>query len=129
MMVRIGMALVAVLGLAACGGGSAYSSNNATGYGGRYTPVAVAVVPFASGPIQKACQADGRKAASRTRCGCVQAVADQSLSPTDQRRGAKLFRDPHQLQEIRQSDNAANERFWKVWKEFGQNAAAVCEGT
>jgi hypothetical protein len=128
MMMRIGVALVAVLGLAACGGGSRYSSSKATGYGGGYSPAPV-VVPFASGPIQKACLADGRKEASRTRCGCVQAVADQSLSAADQRRGAKMFRDPHQLQEIRQSDNANNERFWKAWKEFGQNAAAICAQT
>ncbi|APE44544.1 hypothetical protein BOO69_14835 [Sulfitobacter alexandrii] len=126
-MIRIGVAIVAVLGLAACGGGSRYSSSNAAAYGGGYA--AVPVVPFASGPIQKACEADGRKEASRTRCGCVQAVADQSLSARDQRRGAKMFRDPHQLQEIRQSDNANNERFWKAWKEFGQNAAAVCAQT
>ena len=51
MMVRIGVALVAVLGLAACGGGSAYSSNNATGYGGRYAPVAVAGGPYSLGII------------------------------------------------------------------------------
>lgn len=127
MMTRIGVALVAVVGLAACGG-SRYSSSNATSYGGGYV-TAPAVVPFASGPIQKACQADGRRGASRIRCGCVQAVADQSLSSSDQRRGAKMFRDPHQLQEIRQSDNANNERFWIVWKEFGQNAAAICAQT
>lgn len=130
MMIRIGVALVAVLGLSACGGGSRYSSSNAAGYGGAYgySPAAV-VVPFASGPIQKACQSGGRKAASRTRCGCVQAIADQSLSAADQRRGAKMFNDPHQLQVIRQSDNASNERFWRAWKEFGQNAAAACEGS
>ena len=37
MMMRIGVALVAVLGLAACGGGSRYSSSKATGYGGGYS--------------------------------------------------------------------------------------------
>lgn len=122
-MIRMTVALVALTTLAACGGGSRYSSSNAAGYGG------VAVLPFASGPIQRACEADGRKGASAARCGCVQAVADQELSGRDQRRGVKYFRDPHKLQEVRQSDNPSNERFWKVWKEFGQTAAAVCSRT
>lgn len=132
MMMRISVAFVAVLGLAACGGGSRYASSNAVVYGGGYTASSSTpqtVVKFANGPIQKACEADGRKSASRARCGCVQAVADESLSSSDQRRGAKMFRDPHQLQEIRQSDNSENERFWLAWKAFGQTAAAFCNGT
>ncbi len=121
-MIRFLVALVALGGLAACGGGSRYSSTNA----GSYRP---APVLFASGPIQKACVADGRKAASHARCGCIQAVADQSLSGSEQRRGAKLFKDPHEVQVIRQSDNATNEKFWLAWKAFGQNAAAACDNT
>lgn len=124
-MIRVTVALVALLGVAACGGGSRYSSDNASGgFGGLRT--APAGLPFASGPIQRACMADGRRAASRARCGCVQAVADQSLSASDQRRGAGYFNDPHALQQVRQSDNASNERFWKTWKAYGQEAAAIC---
>lgn len=103
--------------LAACGGGSSYRG----GYGGITQPVL-----FATGPIQQACQAASRKAASRARCGCVQAVADQTLSASDQRRGARYFEDPATLQEVRQSDSPANERFWKAWKAYGQTAAALC---
>lgn len=119
---RMIVAMVALSGLAACGGGSRYASSNAASYG-------AAPVLFASGPIQQACQSDGRKAASRARCGCVQAVANQSLSASDQRRGAKYFKNPQALQDVRQSDNASNERFWKAWKQFGQNAAALCSGS
>ena len=43
-------------------------------------------------PIEKACRASGRSQSSRARCGCVQAVADMSLSTSDQRRGAKFFK-------------------------------------
>tara|TARA_R110002072_G_scaffold79911_5_gene183924 strand:+ start:1477 stop:1851 length:375 start_codon:yes stop_codon:yes gene_type:complete len=124
-MIRILVASVALAGLAACGGGTRYSSGNAGG-GYGYSP---RPVMFAKGPIQKACLADNRQAASAARCGCVQAVADQSLDAGDQRRGAKLFKDPHKFQEIRQSDNASNERFWLAWKAFGQNAAAACSSS
>jgi hypothetical protein len=111
-------ALLALLGLVACGGGSRHSS------GGARAPAL-----YATGPIQKACQSQGRKAASRARCGCVQAVANRSLSSSDQRRGASYFKNPGKLQEVRQSDNAGNERFWLEWKAFGQQAARVCSGT
>jgi len=111
------------LGVLAGCGGSRYSSDAAVG---RF---ASAPVLFASGPIQKACLAAGRREASTTRCGCVQAVADQSLSWSEQRQGAKLFSDPHRLQEMRQSDNSGDNAFWSTWKAFGQNAAAVCSRT
>lgn len=93
-------------------------------------PVAApAPLPFATGPIFRACQADNRKAASRARCGCVQAVAERSLSNADQKRGAKFFKDPGALQEVRQSDNPRNERFWLAWKAFGQDATAQCRNS
>lgn len=117
-MTRISLALMGILALAACGGG-----------GARYAGNGAPSVMFATGPIQQACQAQRRKAASRARCGCVQAVADKQLSPADQRRGAKYFKNPAKLQEIRQSDNAGNERFWKAWKAYGQTAAALCSET
>lgn len=120
-MIRLSLALFALFGLAACGGGSRYASDS-RGY-------APPVVMFASGPIQKACQAQGRKAATRARCGCVQAVANQSLSGSDQRRGASYFKDPHKLQVIRQSNNASNERFWRDWKAFGERAEQLCSAT
>ena len=123
-MIRIGVALGAILGLAACGGGARYSSSNALQYSDVvYAP---SVVAFATGPIERACRASGRTAASQARCGCVQAVADRSLSPGDQRRGAAYFKDPHALQEVRQSDTANHERFWLAWKAFGQTAESIC---
>ncbi len=130
-MIRTTLVMVSVLALAACGGGSRYSSANATSGGYTYSPAPsvdgeIVPLPFATGPIFSACQAGGRKAASRARCGCVQAVADQQLSSSDQRRGASYFKDPHRLQEVRQSDNASNERFWKARKAYGQQAAEIC---
>lgn len=116
-MVRFGIVFVASLSLAACGGS-------------RSAPNAPAVA-FATGPIQQACQAQGRKQASSARCGCIQAVADWTLSDRDQRRGAGYFSDPHALQQVRQDQdsNPSNKRFWAVWKEYGQQSAEFCKDT
>jgi hypothetical protein len=139
-MFKTTVTVLTILTLSACGG-TRYASSNArvastpapvqtfdaiTGEVKTITPVAL---PFATGPIYSACQSDGRKAASRARCGCVQAVADQSLSTADQNRGTRYFKDPGALQEVRQSDNTGNERFWLAWKAFGQAAAAQCKGS
>ena len=109
---------IAALALTACSsGGSRYSSANA---------VRTPAVLFATGPIYSACRSAGRKDASRARCGCVQAVANQSLSSGDQRRGAGFFSDPHQAQVVRQSDNTLDERFWRRWKDYSSSAARMC---
>ena len=112
------LALSAAMALSACGGGGA--SNYTTR--GAYAPTQL----YATGPLQRACLSQGRKAASSSRCGCVQAVADQQLSSAQQRRGVKAFKDPHKLQEWRQSDRSADNAFWDVWKAFGQTASRVC---
>lgn len=115
-------ALIGLLSLGACGGSNHSSSNvvtsAATGVNGS--------LMFAQGPISRACMSAGRQKASRTRCGCVQAVANQSLTASDQRRGARFFDDPHQAQETRQSDNPASEAFWLRWKAFGDTAGRIC---
>lgn len=83
----------------------------------------------ARGPIFSACQASGRKAATRARCGCVQWVADQELTAAQQRRGAGYFNNPHGLQEVRQSSERvrANGVFWEAWKAYGARAARQCQ--
>lgn len=111
------LALVALSTLAACGGGA---SNYTTR--GAYAPTQM----FATGPLQRACMSQGRKAANTQRCGCIQAVADQQLSGAEQRRGVKVFKDPHKLQVWRQSDRSGDNAFWDVWKAFGQSAERTC---
>ncbi|WP_299152385.1 hypothetical protein [uncultured Tateyamaria sp.] len=81
---------------------------------------------FATGPIYSACQLAGRREASRARCGCVQAVADQSLNANDQRRGSVFFDNPGQAQEVRTSDRDIDERFWLRWKAYSERAARLC---
>jgi hypothetical protein len=78
------------------------------------------------GPIAEACLASDRKARSPQLCGCVQQVAHQTLSGSDQRQGAKFWRDPQGLQNLRQSDNSSGTAFWTRWKEFGLRSSAVC---
>lgn len=85
------------------------------------------VARAASGPIASACMIAGRGGATRARCGCVQGVANITLTGGDQRLGASFFNDPHRAQEIRQSDNGAHEAFWQRWKAFGAEAARQCK--
>ncbi|WP_376874849.1 hypothetical protein [Albirhodobacter sp. R86504] len=79
-----------------------------------------------AGAISKACLKADRRSASNSLCTCIQQVADQSLSRSDQRRAAKFFKDPHQAQEIRQSSNRSDEAFWLRYKAFGERAGALC---
>ena len=90
-------------------------------------PTAAPVRRYARGEIYTACRGAGRKEATDQRCGCVQWVANQTLSPAQQVRGAGYFSDQQGLQDTRQSDGAANERFWAAWKEFGQQAGGQCQ--
>ena len=112
------IAALCAFALTACSsGGSRYSSANAT---------RAPSVMFATGPIYTACLQAGRKQASRAQCGCVQAVANQSLPLNDQRRGAGFFSDPQDAQDVRTSDRPGDERFWLRWKAYGDSAARIC---
>lgn len=113
----IALLAIAALVLAACSGGSPTQS---------VTRAAAPSVQFATGPIYSACRQAGRDAASRQRCGCVQAVANQSLGDGDQIKGAGFFSDPHRAQEVRTSDRASDEAFWTRWRDFGDAAARQC---
>ncbi len=120
-MLRLMIGLSLCFALAACGS-SRFADRGSFGRSGASQPA----VLFATGPIQQACQRAGRKQATRARCGCVQAVADMSLSSSQQKRGATFFSDPQKAQDVRQSDNSASERFWDAWVEFGTRARQMC---
>ncbi|OAN72569.1 hypothetical protein A8B83_09345 [Rhodobacteraceae bacterium EhC02] len=95
---------------------------------GMLAPVAVVITPGAAmaGPIDRACMSSDRKARSARLCSCIQQVADQTLSRSDQRIAAKFFRDPQKAQDIRQSDSQNHETFWRKYRAFGETAAAMC---
>jgi len=103
----------------------------------KKTVLAVALValglPFtmqiaSAGPIERACLGSDRKAANRATCGCIQQVADMTLSGADQRRAAKFFADPDRAQETRVSKSDRDNEFWARYKAFGQQAEAYCAG-
>jgi hypothetical protein len=79
-----------------------------------------------AGPVEKACLKSGSDTASPELCGCIQQVADLTLSGADQKLAASFIRDPDKAQEIRTSDNAKHEEFWLRYKSFGESAEAVC---
>lgn len=86
----------------------------------------LAPLPVEAGAIERACNRSDRKAASRALCGCIQNVADQVLSNSDQRLAAKFFKDPQRAQDVRQSNNSSHEVFWKRYKAFGSTAEQTC---
>lgn len=79
-----------------------------------------------AGTIERACLGSGQSAANPALCGCIQAIADRTLSASDQRMAARFFKDPHMAQVIRQSDRASDEVFWKKYKVFGATAGQHC---
>lgn len=91
-------------------------------------PLGIASAPAADAgsTIERACMKSNRRAASRPLCGCIQRVADQTLTRKDQRMAAKFFNDPQKAQDIRQSDRESHEAFWKRYKKFGYTAGNVC---
>ncbi|WP_298679930.1 hypothetical protein [uncultured Lentibacter sp.] len=89
----------------------------------RYT----AAIPAAtSGPISRACLVSDRKARSRQLCGCIQAVADMTLSKPDQSLAASFYGNPQKAQDIRQSSAAGHERFWAKYSEYADTAEQIC---
>jgi len=113
-----------ILTLAGCGGASRFQNDGArTTASPTYIPRAA---PRATGPINSACMSSDRKARSQTLCGCIQAVADQTLSGAQQYRAVQFYGNPHLAQEVRQSDNSRDEQFWDAYVEYGKRANATC---
>ena len=79
-----------------------------------------------SGEIGQACMAGGRDAANPRLCSCVQGVANQTLSGSDQRRAASFFDDPDRAEAARFSDRPADDAFWERYRAFADTAEAIC---
>jgi len=106
-----------ILLLTGCGGANGFKGDT------RSVP---RVAPMASGPISTACEQSDRKARSRALCGCIQAVANDTLTGSQQRRAVKFYRDPHSAQEVRQSDRPGDERFWRSYAAYAKRAEQIC---
>lgn len=103
--------------LAGCGGAQRSPESQRNASGG---------MQISSGPINTACLQSDRKARSRTLCGCIQAVANDTLSGADQRRAVQFYADPQKAQDIRQSDRPGDERFWQAYGAYAARAEQVC---
>ena len=101
--------------VAGCGGGGGSSDD-------------YRVVRMASGPVSKACNNSQRSARNPQLCGCIQAAADVELSGGDQRRMVRFYDDPHEAQEVRQSDRNRDKEFWKRYSAFVTRAEGMCTG-
>lgn len=77
-----------------------------------------------AGPIERACIRSDN--GNRAVCGCIQQVADMTLRGGDQRRAAKLMKDPDLAHEVWISKREADDEFWDRYKNFGQMAEAYC---
>lgn len=94
--------------------------------GGRSAPERGAVTRLATGPINSACLTSDRRARSRQLCGCIQAVANTTLSRSEQRTAARFYRDPQRAQDIRQSDRSSHEAFWQRYRAYADSAERIC---
>lgn len=82
--------------------------------------------PRVSGDIANGCMAGGRSSANSALCSCIQQVANQALSPADQRRAAEFFDNPDVAQQTRTRDDAGTEAFWARYRAFADTARAAC---
>lgn len=115
---KVSVAVAALVVLGACGGGGPQRPAQAAQAG--------PVVQFANGPISAACNRSDRPRANRRLCGCAQAVANRTLSGSDQSLAASFFTNLDLAQEVRQSDRPSNEAFWGRYKVFISQTERYC---
>jgi len=81
----------------------------------------------ATGDMSQACLQKGRQAANPALCSCVQQVANQSLSGSDQARAVTFIDNPQLAQDTRQSDRPGDARFWTRYRAFTDLATEICQ--
>lgn len=87
----------------------------------------VLTAPLAmAGPIDNACVRSDRARGNAPLCGCIQQVANQTLSRSDQRQAAQFFRDPHLAQEVRTSKRDSDNAFWARYRNFAAQSERLC---
>ena len=76
--------------------------------------------------IEDACLEADRAKATRDLCSCIQRVADQMLTRSDQNEAATFFENPQLAQDTRMSDNPQKEKFWERYKDWSESASKIC---
>lgn len=86
------------------------------------------LVPAAAvaGPIETACNRSDRPGANRALCRCIDAVAQQTMTRSEQSRAARFFANPQMAQDVRMSRSAADNEFWARYRAFGEAAERSC---
>lgn len=82
--------------------------------------------PAQAGPIENACLGSGRPAATRALCSCIDTVARQTLSSSEQRQAARFFNDPQRAQDVRMSKTDRDNAFWARYRAFAASAELYC---
>jgi hypothetical protein len=85
-------------------------------------------IPLAAvaGPIESACNRSDRAGATRAMCRCIDSVAQQTLTRSEQQRAARFFSNPQLAQDVRMSRTREDNEFWARYRTFGERAEASC---
>lgn len=92
----------------------------------RTVPEVTRAAISSSGVIGQACSQSTRPGVSPRLCGCIQMVADQTLSRADQSRAGPFFADPDAAHAVRLSDTPRDDAFWARWTDFAEAAEGLC---
>ena len=90
--------------------------------------LAVTATSAWAGPIESACNRSDRAQANPALCRCIDTVAQQTLTRSEQRRAARFFTDPDLAQEVRMSKRESDNVFWDRYRAFGATAEQYCAG-
>lgn len=90
-----------------------------------FATLAIPTVAIA-GPIETACNRSDRQQASRALCRCIDSVARNTLTRSEQRRAARFFTNPDEAQEVRMSPTRHDNEFWARYIAFGATADRTC---
>ncbi|WP_299784751.1 hypothetical protein [uncultured Marivita sp.] len=88
----------------------------------------VVVTRLSTGPISRACLSSDRQARNSQLCGCIQTVANQSLSGADQRKASRFFKDPQRAHDVWMSQTPSDDAFWERYKVFAARSEQFCRG-
>ena len=86
----------------------------------------LAPVAGVAGPIETACNRSDRPGVNRSLCRCIDQVASQTLTRSEQRRAARFFANPDEAQAVRMSRSASDNEFWRRYRAFGDAADRSC---
>lgn len=81
-----------------------------------------------AGPVERACVNSARAKGNSALCGCVQKVADVTLSGKDQLMVAQFFLSPDKAEEVRMQSTPSANAFWDRYTLFGEQAEMACRG-